>query len=300
VVENFAPGVAARLGVDYPTLARDHPALVYLSVSGFGQDGPLAARPAYDAIAQAMSGIMTTTGEPDGPPTLIGESLGDLAAALYGAFGVMVALFERERSGRGRRLEVAMLDALVTLQPTALVQHLYAGRTPRRVGNRHPLSTPFGEFAAGDGHLVIAVLNQGQFERLAAVIGRPELAADPRYASDAERTRHEPELRAAIEGWSRHLPVAEAPAALEAARVPAAPVWTLPEALASEHLRERGLLQRPRHPQAGELPVVCQPVRFEGASLPAARPAPGLGEHGAAILTEAGLAAGNGEEDDDA
>ncbi|MEY8841512.1 CaiB/BaiF CoA transferase family protein, partial [Cribrihabitans sp. XS_ASV171] len=152
VIENFRPGVAARLGIAYDDLRAVKPDLIYCSISGFGQAGPLSARPSYDVIAQAMSGLMSITGAADGPPMLVGDAVGDVSAGIFAAFGIAVALFHRGRSGEGQYLDVAMLDSLLTMMPTALSRYQGLGAAPGRCGNRHPLTEPFGAYAARDGH----------------------------------------------------------------------------------------------------------------------------------------------------
>ncbi|HXH02035.1 MAG TPA: CoA transferase [Candidatus Competibacteraceae bacterium] len=286
VVENFRPGVARRLGVDYASLKAVNPRLIYASISGFGQDGPYAQRPAYDIIAQAMSGLMSVTGHPNSGPTRVGESLGDLCAGLFAAWAICAALYGRERTGCGEHLDVAMFDALFALQVTGLSQLLAEDRVPGLVGNRHPLSTPFDTYRASDGLVVIAVANEPLFARLAALLGRPELPADPRFASDSARTAHEPELRAVIEAWTGVRSVAEVCAACEAAGIPASPVWDLRQAAESVQARARGLVTPVDHPAIGPLGLVGQPVKFteEPAAAPAC--APNLGDSTTAILAE--------------
>jgi CoA:oxalate CoA-transferase len=284
VVENFKPGVAARLGIDYARLSEANPALVYASISGFGQTGPMAHLPAFDLIAQALSGLMDLTGETDGPPTRVGESLGDLSAGLYASWAILAALFERERTGRGRYLDVAMVDSLISLLPTAMAQSMFGDSPPVRVGNRHPLSTPFGAYRAKDGHLVICVLNAGQFARLAASLGRPELAEDPRYASDSLRTEHEAELRAVIEAWLATRTTEEAVAVLSEARVPAAAILPAEAVLTGAQVEARGLMPPVNHPVAGEIQTMEQPVHFLGLPRGRQRPSPALGAQGREIL----------------
>jgi len=285
-VENFKPGVADRLGIGYPALERVNPRLVYASISGFGQSGPFAQRPSYDIIAQAMGGIMSVTGEADGPPMRVGESLGDLSAGLYAAWAIMAALFARERSGQGRRIDVAMFDAIFSFLPTAIGQLLYGSEAPGRVGNRHPLSTPYGGFQARDGQVIIAVANDGIFARLARAIGRPELAADDRFASDTLRTRHEAALRAIIEDWAGERSVGDVVAVLSEEGVPSAPIWTVAEAAESAQVAFRELLAPLDHPAAGAIRVVEQPVHFSGSPRGLERPPPALGEHSAAVLRD--------------
>jgi CoA:oxalate CoA-transferase len=286
VVENFKPGVAGRLGVDHETLRAINPRLVYASISGFGQSGPFADRPAYDIIAQAMAGLMSVTGDPEGPPTRTGESMADLCGGLYAAWAIMAALFARERSGQGRRIDVAMFDSIFSLLPTALAQYLYAGTTPGRTGNRHPLSSPFGSFRAADGEVIIAVANNALFARLAEAMGAPDLVGDPRFASDELRTCNEPALRAAIEAWSGRLTVAEVVEILEGHGVPASPIWTVEQAAGSAQVAFRKLLATVEHPRLGEIPLIEQPVHFSDAPRGRHAPPPLLGEHSEAVLGE--------------
>lgn len=277
VVENFRPGVAQRLGIGYETLAACHPGLIYASISGFGQQGPSRDLPAFDLVAQATSGLMAMTGEADGPPMKVGESIGDLAAGLYCSWAILAALYERSHTGRGRALDIAMVDSLVSLLPTALAQSMFGVGPPRRTGNRHPLSTPFGAYPTRDGHVVICVLNAAQFARLADCLGEPALAADPRFASDELRTRHEPELSTHIRRWLAPLDTAAALASLQAAGVPASAVAEAGEAFASAHVRARGLVSEVVHPRLGPIPALEQPVHFAGAPRGRQRAAPALG-----------------------
>ncbi|CUA85578.1 Crotonobetainyl-CoA:carnitine CoA-transferase CaiB and related acyl-CoA transferases [Chelatococcus sambhunathii] len=286
VVENFRPGVADKLGIGWAQLSALNPRLVYASISGFGQEGELAKRPAYDVILQAMSGIMAVTGEPDGPPTLVGESIADVAAGLFASWAVLAALHERHGTGRGRHIDLAMFDAIVALQPLVVARYLATGEAPRRVGNRHPLSAPFGAFAARDGSFVLAVLNDKLFQRLAACIGAPEIAADPRFTTDSDRLANEGALRALIEGWSRRLGAREAVEALVAHGVPAAEINDMAEALASPHAEARGLLQEVSDARAGMRQVPEQPARFAGAPRGGLAAAPRLDGDRAAILAD--------------
>lgn len=285
VIENFRPGVADRLGLGAEALMAAHPRLVYASISGFGQTGPNAGLPAFDLVAQGLSGLMALTGDAGGEPMKVGESIGDLAAGLFASWSILAALLEREKTGRGRRLDIAMLDSLVALLPTAVAQWMFGGGAPTRVGNRHPLSTPFGAYRARDGHVVICVLNAVQFGHLAAALGQPALADDPRFASDALRTEHETVLRPLIEAGLARWTVAEAVAALSAAGVPAAPILEAAEVFAGDHVRDRGLIGETAHPSLGALPTMEQPVHFAGLARGGQRPAPGLGADNADVLS---------------
>lgn len=286
VVENFRPGVVARLGIDHPTLSSVNPRLIYLSISGFGQDGPLSARPAYDHVVQAMAGIMAATGRTDDEPMRVGDALADVVAGIYGSWGVLAALLQRATTGLGQLVDVAMLDAMFSVQVVALTQLLGGLGAPARMGNAHPISAPMDSFTARDGRLVIAVANQALFVRFAVAIGDPALLDDPRFASDADRFVHRAALRARIESWSAGLDVATAVEALERAGVPAGPIWDLEQVAQSEHAEAHELIRRVRHPRAGEIGVVTQPVRFGAGNADPVRPAPMLGEHTDAILRD--------------
>ena len=286
LIENFTPGVTRKLGIDYDSLKDTYPRLIYASISGFGQEGPLAHRAAYDIIAQATSGLMSITGFPEGPPIRVGESLGDLVAGLYTAWGIMVALAARQRSGRGQNVDVAMMDGLFSFLVTPMTLHLFGDKPPTRVGNRHPISTPYDSYRAGDGYVIIAVANDPMFRRLAAAMDMPELADDPRFVTDEERTKHEPQLRALIEEWTGARTVAAVVGILEAAGVPSADIWTIPQAAASDHVKHRGMLAEVDHPTAGRIPLLGQPVRLSDTAGRIQGPPPLLGEHTESILGE--------------
>ena len=274
VVENFRPGVAAKLGLGADALRAENPALIYCSISGFGQQGPFRDLPAYDLVVQAMSGLMAGTGEEGGAPLKTGESVADLIAGLFASWSIMAALVQRNASGQGAVLDVAMYDALFSMLTTSHALHFYAGQVPERVGNRHPLSTPFGCYATSDGQAVIAVLSGKQFAALAALIGAPEAADDPRFASDESRTTHEPAVKTLIENWSRNLTTEQAVAALAGAGIPTAPIWDIAKAADNEHSRMRGLVSQLPHAVLGMAPSVGQPVRFDGEKPIAASSAP--------------------------
>lgn len=279
VVENFRPGVAHKLGIGYEAVRAANPRVVYASISGFGQTGPAAHRPAYDIVLQAMTGLMEATGSPDGPPTLVGEAVSDVVSGLFASWGVLAALLARERSGQGTHVDVGMLDSTLAFIATSVSRYLFTGKSPARVGNRHPLSAPFGVYAAADGHYVLAVLNNKLFAQLCDLLERPELASDPRFRTDEDRSQHEPVLRAAIEDWSRRLTVAEVMQKLEAGEVPAAPIWHVEQALNSEQSMHRDILQPVEHPDLPGLRLPHQPLKFSAYPALPIRRAPRLGEH---------------------
>lgn len=280
LVENFRPGVAEKIGLGPDVLHADNPGLIYARISGFGQTGPFRDLPAYDLVVQAMSGLMAATGEEGGAPLKTGESIADLMGGLFGSWAIMAALVRRGRTGHGAVLDVAMYDALYSLLTTSHALHFYGGQVPQRVGNRHPLSTPFGCFHTRDGQVVIAVLTPAQFARLADLIGHPTLPSEARFATDEARTAHEPELRAIIEAWSGMMSTEEAMIALAEAQLPSAPIWDIAQASTSEHAAARRLVK------SGARPVVCQPVWFDGAKPEAGNSAPGLGADQAEVLAQ--------------
>ena len=288
VVENFRPGVASRLGLG-PELRDDKPSLIYASISGFGQTGPDAHLPAYDLVAQAMSGLMAATGEAGGKPLKVGESYGDLMAGLYASWAILAALYRRNATGEGATIDVAMFDALFSLLPTSHALQFYANRTPTPVGNRHPLSTPFGCFACADGQAVIAVLGDRQWQALCGVIGS-DMGQDAALATDEGRTLQEPRIKAAIEEWTLPRPMVDVVTALSAAGIPTAQVQSLAQAAASPHAQARELVSQMAHPVFGHSAIVGQPVRFDGAKPISATSAPQLGADGPAILAKFGIA----------
>jgi CoA:oxalate CoA-transferase len=279
VVENFRPGVADKLGIGYGAIREINPRVVYLSISGFGQSGPAANRPAYDIVIQAMSGLMSATGSPEGPPTLVGEAVSDVLSGLFASWGAMVALYSRERTGQGTYVDVSMFDSTLAFTATSVSRFLFTGKEPVRVGNRHPLSAPFGVFAAQDGHYVVAVLNNKLFHQFASVIGYPQIAADSRFVTDELRAANETALRAYIETWSASLSVEEVTRILEQAAIPVAPIWSVKQALGSEQCVSRGFLSEVDDPVLPGLRLPSQPIKFSSFDQNKVTRAPRLGEH---------------------
>lgn len=290
VVENFRPGVADKLGIGYQSLRAQNPSLVYASVSGFGQTGPESHRPAYDIILQAMCGLMDATGSPDGTPTLLGEAVSDVVSGLFASWGVLAALLSREKTGKGTHVDVSMFDATLSLSATLVARYAATGLAPRRVGNRHPSSAPFGAYRAADGFYVVAVLNNKLFQTLAGTIGQPELAADPRFADDHSRCNAEGALRACIEGWSAMRTVEEVNQLLSAAGIPVAPIRNVKQAMESDHAAYRGLLTEVADARGGKVRLPSQPVKFSGYGANRVTGAPALGEHTDVILETLGIA----------
>ncbi|WP_294612060.1 CaiB/BaiF CoA transferase family protein [uncultured Roseovarius sp.] len=284
LIENFRPGVMDKLGLGYDALQQMFPRLVYVSVSGFGQTGPNTKNPAYDIIIQAMSGLMDATGEPEAPPTMVGEALGDVAGGLFAAWGTMVALFDRHRTGQGRHVDVALFDGLVSMMPILACRTLMGGDAPIRTGNRHPLSAPFGTYPAADGHFALAVLNDRLFTRFCEVIGQPELVQDERFTSDPLRRKNEPALADYIDQWAGKRPVDDVVERLTAAGIPTSGIQSVTQAWASPQATERGLASTVTHPDLGILNVPEQPVHFSGVARGGRKAAPALNADAEDIL----------------
>lgn len=281
LVENFRPGVMQAMGLAYEDLARDNPGLIQVSISGFGQQSPLADMPAYDLVVQALTGFMDLSGDPDGPPMMTGESVADLATGLFASWATLAALLARERGGKGQHVDVAMYDSLFSFLPAAIAQHLFGTSPPRRVGNRHALGAPFGVFQGADGHYTIAVLNPRQFSRLAAAMGQEGLADDPRFATNEARATNHAELKQLIEDWSGQRSVSDVIVALQSHDVPCSEILSVSEAVNGSQARERGLL---RTADDAATAIMGQPVKFSGMDLPQTAPSPALGADGRAVL----------------
>lgn len=286
LVENFRPGVMQRLGLEEAAVRKLNPGIVYASISGFGQDGPLRDWPAFDLVIQAMSGLMSLTGPKGGPATAVGESIADVCTGMFAAFGIVSALFDRERSGTGRHVDIAMLDSMMAMQLTGLSRQLYSGDTPAPVGNRHPVTYPVDSFPTQTGDVVMVCFSDAAFTQLTKLMGQPQLATDARFSNNAARNENEDELRGLIAVWtSRQSQQAVIEALLEA-RIPAAPVWNLAQLTESDHVRSRNLVSNGRHKTLGEVPLVSQPVKFSGIEPDSNPTTPVLGEHTETVLEE--------------
>ncbi|MGD9766532.1 MAG: CaiB/BaiF CoA transferase family protein [Pseudolabrys sp.] len=286
LVENFRPGVTERLGLGYEALQAANPRLIYASISGFGQEGPFADWPAFDLVIQAMSGLMSVTGERDGRATAVGESVADITTGMFAAWGIASALYDRERTGTGRRLEVAMLDSIFSMLLTNLSRRLYTDKPVGRVGNRHPETYPVDSFATRDGEVVLVGFSEAIVKRIYQAIGKPELADDPRFKTNADRNAHEADLRKIISEWAGALTQAEALAKLQEVDVPAAPIWSLDDLLASPHIAARQLLQPGKNTKLGDIQLAPQPVRFSDSDAVTPMRSPTLGEDTDSVLRE--------------
>ena len=278
LVENFRPGTMEKLGYGWDDLHRRFPRLIYAAVSGFGHTGPLATRPAYDMVVQAMGGVMSITGQPGGPPTRVGTSIGDVTAGLFTAIGVCSALFDRANSGEASKIDVSMLDCQVAILENAIARYAATGEVPGPLGARHPSITPFAAFAAADGPLVIAAGNDLLFRRLCDVIGCPAVADDPRYATNAQRTEHHAELQLEIEAALRVETVATWLERLEAADLPCGPINDVAAVLAHPQVRARNMVVRVDDDRLGGLEMSGNPIKNSRYADPPTRgPVPDLG-----------------------
>lgn len=296
VVENFKVGDLARYGLDYPSLAADNPGLVYVSITGFGQDGPRAQEPGYDAALQALSGVMALTGEPDRPPVKLGVAWIDVLTGSHAASAVLAALLARVRTGRGAHLDLSLFEVALASLVNQAQSALLTGQAPARLGSAHPSIVPYQAFEAADGAIMVAVGNDEQFRRLCAVLDLPELAADERYATNAARVHEREVLVPLLAARLAARPRAAWLEALKQAGVPATPVVTLPEALEDPQVRARGLVVEGRHPGVGPLKMVGSPLWHvrgpDGADAALFPPEgsspvpPRLGEHSRAVLAD--------------
>src|SRR5262249_44991235 len=242
LVENFRPGTLERLGFGYERLKVENPRLIYAATSGFGQTGPWSRKPAYDLIVQALSGMMSITGQPGGPPTKCGTSVGDITGGLFTALGVCSELYHRERTGAGLEIDVAMLDGQIAILESAVMRYAVTGETPPAMGTRIPSITPFEPYQAADQLFIVAVGNDALFVRLCEALGKTELAADPRFVTNRDRTQHAEELKQELETVFRTAPAAHWVELLEKAGVPSCPIQTVDEAVNHPQVRARNMI----------------------------------------------------------
>jgi crotonobetainyl-CoA:carnitine CoA-transferase CaiB-like acyl-CoA transferase len=284
VLENFRPGTMERLGLGYRTLARLNPRLVYCTISGFGQSGPEAHRAGYDLIVQGESGLMDLTGFPDGPPVKVGNSIADLVAGMAAAHGITLALLARTRSRRGQRVEIAMLDVMASLLTYQAGIYFNTGQRPTRKGNQHPSIVPYEVFRAADAYLTLGVANNALWKQCCAALGRPELADDPRFDTEAKRVENRAALVPLLNEILGARTADEWLKQLEAAGVPAGRIRTVAEVCESEHLKARGMVVRLPHASAGHVTVMGVPIRLDATPGAVTTPPPRLGEHTASVL----------------
>ena len=285
VVENFRPGTLDAIGLGYRDLSTRHPALVYVSISGFGQTGPRREEPGYDAVIQAEGGLMSVTGTPDGPPVRLGVAIADLAAGMFAFQGLLLALLVRGRTGRGQLVDVGLLDSVAALLTYQASRYFIAKDVPGRTGNRHASIAPYDTFETADGTLVLAVGTDAQWQRFCDVADLPRLAADERFQTNAQRVEQYAALRSIIAGTLRTKPLDTWVSALRVAGVPCGGVRSIDEVLADPQLAARAMIETVDHPSVGTVPQLGVPVKLSVTPGTIRTPPPTLGEHTASVLS---------------
>jgi formyl-CoA transferase len=291
VIENFRPDVKKRLGIDYETLSKLNPRLVYGSISGFGQTGPYADRPGYDQIAQGMGGLMSITGLPGQGPVRVGIPVADLTAGMYLAEGILVALLEREKSGKGQWVHTSLLQAMVTMLDFQAARWLIDGEIPPQAGNDHPTGIPTGVFTTADGHINIAASGQVMYRRLCEAIGVPHLIDDPRFKTLGDRSRNRKAMNEELDRVLVKKSSAEWIEALNKAGVPSGPIYNVKQVFEDPQIQHLGMAQPVRHPERGEIRVQGLPAALSRTPGAIRRAAPQHGEHTDEILRELGYRA---------
>ncbi|MGE4339955.1 MAG: CaiB/BaiF CoA transferase family protein [Pigmentiphaga sp.] len=288
VVENFKVGGLARYGLDYESLRAINPRLIYCSITGFGQTGPYAHRPGYDFMIQGMGGLMSITGErddlPGGGPQKAGVAVTDLFTGLYAVIGIQAALRERDHSGEGQHIDLSLLDCHVAMLANQNLNYMTTGVAPQRAGNAHQNVVPYQVFAVSDGHLIVAVGNDTQFRAYCAVLGQPQWAQDPRFATNSQRLVHRAELIPALEAAMREHTRDHWLQSLEAVGVPCGPINTLDQVFEDPQVRARELWRNLPHPTAGTAPTAANPIRFSATPVEYRNAPPLLGEHTEDVL----------------
>lgn len=292
VIENFKVGGLAKYGLDYESLAALNPRIVWCSITGFGQDGPYAHRPGYDYIIQGMSGLMSVTGDPEGQPQKVGVAVTDIFTGVYSVVAILAALRERDRTGRGQSIDMALLDTAVAITANQAMNYLTTGTPPQRIGNAHQNLAPYQVFDCADGWLIIATGNDAQYRRLCRVLGLDWMAEHPDFLTNADRIAHRAEMTRRLTEATRKRDKAALLAACEAEGIPAGPINDFAEVFADPQVRHRGL-----RAELGGVPTLRPPFRFSESALALHRPSPRLDEHGEEIRAGLGLnrATGDGE-----
>jgi len=292
VIENFKVGGLVKFGLDSKSLRKDNPRLVYCSVTGFGQDGPYAARAGYDLMAQGMGGIMDLTGDPSGDPQRVGIPVADIVTGVYTVVAILAALRQREATGEGAYIDTALVDTQVGLLSNQALNYLISGKVPKRAGNTHPNIVPYQMFPTADGQVIVATGNDRQYQKFCAVLGVPELGDDPAYRTNTDRLAHRNELIGKLTARTSKMKRDELLDKLEIVQVPAGPINNLQQVFDDPQVKHRGMkLKLPsKAAKGGTIPGVRTPIVMNGAPMASPRPSPRLGEHTAEILREIGEA----------
>jgi formyl-CoA transferase len=289
VAENYRPGTMQRLGLGYEDLRKDHPELIYVSVSGFGQTGPYSTRPGYDLVAQGMSGMMSVTGYPDSPPVKVSIPLCDLSAGMFAAYGVLSAYIHRLKTGEGQVVETSLLESAIALTVWESAELWGAGQTPQPKGSAHRMVAPYQALATSDGYVNFAIGNQRIWERFCKAIALDELIDDPRFASNPTRVQHYQELSTELERSTITKTSDEWLTLCHEIDVPAGPIYDMSQVYKDPHVLERGMLQQLEHPIAGLINHIGLPVKMSLTPGQIRLPAPVLGQHTSQILTRFGF-----------
>ena len=286
VTENFRPGVMDRLGLGYEALAAVNPKIIVASVSGYGSYGPYSQRPGYDVISQGMGGIMSLTGFEDGPPTKVGTTLGDITAGMNLAIGILAALQSVHTTGKGQKLEVALVDSVFALVPFEFLLYGVTGKVPPRRGNHYNIWCPYGTFKAADGYYQLGVGTEKHFQLFCQVMGKPELIGDPRFENHITRMANKAELYPIIDAWAARFTVKQVSQMLNDAGIPCSGVYDLQDIAEDPHFTQRDMIKTMDHPQIGTFSYVNMPVRFFGTPLVEPQSAGALGEYNKQVYTQ--------------
>lgn len=288
LIENYRPGIVQKLGLDYETLSKINPQLIYCSISGFGQTGPYREKPSYDIVGQAMGGLMSLTGEENRPPVKIGVAISDIFAGMYAAIGILSALITRKQTGQGQMIDVSLLDGLVSILSHQAGNYLVSGVDPKRLGSAHPTIVPYQAFQAADSYFVIAVGNDALWRRFCQGVNLSELMTDPRFATNPDRVKNRDELTQILNTFFQKKTAQEWLSLIEKAGVPCGPVLQLSEVFTDPQVLHRKMVEEIEHPSAGHIKVVGTPLKLSSTPASIRTPPPILGEHTTIILQSLG------------
>ncbi|TGD71044.1 CoA transferase [Mangrovimicrobium sediminis] len=286
LVENYRPGVMDRFGLGYDVLSAVNPGLIYCSISGFGQEGPLSHKPSFDIVLQALSGALSVNGEPGAMPTKMGIPLGDLVGGINGPIGILAALHERHHTGRGRHIDVSLLDGMLGMLGYLAQLAFFTGQDPQPQGSQHPNLVPYGAFPASDGSIIVACLTNSFWARICTAIGQPELIDDERFDMIEKRRNNREQVNAIVASFTRQHTVAELVELFSEHQVPNAPILGIGDALTQPQAQVREMVVQTEHTKLGSIPIVNRPIKFADAPQPVPTAPPVLGEHTDSILDE--------------